>query len=78
MAWILASMVVWILYPSLAGIVVRSRVESAFYVWVNGEQVGYSEDSYTAAEFDISKYLKRLLPQVLRFDTVHPDRKSVV
>ena len=33
-------------------------VESAFYVWVNGEQVGYSEDSYTAAEFDISKYLK--------------------
>ena len=32
-------------------------VESAFYVWVNGELVGYSEDSYTAAEFDISKYL---------------------
>ena len=33
-------------------------VESAMYVWVNGEYVGYSEDSYTAAEFDISKYLK--------------------
>ncbi len=33
-------------------------VESAFYVWVNGEKVGYSEDSYTPAEFDISKYLK--------------------
>lgn len=32
-------------------------VESAFYVWVNGQSVGYSEDSYTAAEFDISKYL---------------------
>lgn len=32
-------------------------VESAFYVWVNGEKVGYSEDSYTPAEFDISKYL---------------------
>ena len=32
-------------------------VESAFYVWVNGELVGYSEDSYTAAEFDISSYL---------------------
>lgn len=32
-------------------------VESAFYVWINGEKVGYSEDSYTAAEFDISKYL---------------------
>ena len=32
-------------------------VDSCFYVWVNGELVGYSEDSYTAAEFDISKYL---------------------
>ena len=29
-------------------------VESAFYVWVNGEYAGYSEDSYTAAEFNIS------------------------
>lgn len=33
-------------------------VESAFYLWINGEKVGYSEDSYTPAEFDISKYLK--------------------
>lgn len=32
-------------------------VESAFYVWVNGQKVGYSEDSFTASEFDISKYL---------------------
>lgn len=32
-------------------------VESAFNLWVNGEFVGYSEDSYTAAEFDITKYL---------------------
>ncbi len=32
-------------------------VESAFYVWINGEEVGYSEDSYTPAEFDISEYL---------------------
>ncbi|MFT3785126.1 MAG: glycoside hydrolase family 2 TIM barrel-domain containing protein [Tepidisphaeraceae bacterium] len=32
--------------------------ESAMYVWVNGEKVGYSEDSYTPAEFDITKYLK--------------------
>lgn len=32
-------------------------VESAFYVWVNGNFVGYSEDSYTAAEFNITKYL---------------------
>lgn len=32
-------------------------VESCFYLWVNGEFVGYSEDSFTPAEFDISKYL---------------------
>ena len=33
-------------------------VESAFYCWVNGELVGYSEDSRLSAEFMISKYLK--------------------
>ena len=33
-------------------------VESAFYVWVNGELVGYSQDSFTPAEFDISPYVK--------------------
>ncbi len=33
-------------------------VESAFYLWVNGQRVGYSEDSRTPAEFDITKYLK--------------------
>lgn len=32
-------------------------VESAFYVWVNGEMVGYSEDSFTPAEFDLTPYL---------------------
>ncbi len=32
-------------------------VESAFYLWVNGQKVGYSEDSYTASEFDITPYL---------------------
>ncbi|MEH7179299.1 glycoside hydrolase family 2 TIM barrel-domain containing protein [Neobacillus vireti] len=32
-------------------------VESAFYVWVNGDLVGYGEDSFTASEFDISPYL---------------------
>ncbi len=32
-------------------------VESAFYLWVNGQYVGYSEDSYTPSEFDISPYL---------------------
>jgi beta-galactosidase len=33
-------------------------VKSAFFIWVNGEKVGYSEDSKLAAEFDITKYLK--------------------
>jgi beta-galactosidase len=33
-------------------------VESAFYVWVNGQQVGYSEDSFTAKDFNITPYLK--------------------
>ena len=34
-------------------------VDSAFYVWVNGRQVGYSEDSRTASEFDITEYLNK-------------------
>lgn len=33
-------------------------VNAAFYLWVNGEMVGYSEGSRTPAEFDISPYLK--------------------
>lgn len=33
-------------------------VSSAFYVWVNGEMVGYNEDSKVPAEFNITKYLK--------------------
>lgn len=32
-------------------------VSSAFYLWVNGEKVGYSQDSRSPAEFDITKYL---------------------
>jgi hypothetical protein len=30
-------------------------VDSAFYVWVNGRRVGYSEDSRTPVEFDITR-----------------------
>lgn len=33
-------------------------VKSVFYVWVNGQKVGYSEDSRTAAEFNITPYLQ--------------------
>lgn len=32
-------------------------VESAFYLWINGDMAGYSEDSFTPAEFDITPYL---------------------
>lgn len=33
-------------------------VEQAFYVWMNGEFVGYAEDSFTLSEFDITPYVK--------------------
>ncbi|HYX42053.1 MAG TPA: hypothetical protein VE821_10170, partial [Pyrinomonadaceae bacterium] len=33
-------------------------VNSAFYVWVNGQRVGYSEDSRLPSEFDITRYLQ--------------------
>ncbi|WP_276483279.1 glycoside hydrolase family 2 TIM barrel-domain containing protein [Paraflavitalea pollutisoli] len=33
-------------------------VKSAFFIWVNGVQVGYSEDSKLAAEFDITRYVQ--------------------
>ncbi len=33
-------------------------VESGYALWVNGEYVGYSEDSFTPSDFDITKYLK--------------------
>ncbi len=33
-------------------------VKSAMYVWVNGEKVGYSQNSMSPAEFDITKYVK--------------------
>ncbi|MFJ5260440.1 glycoside hydrolase family 2 TIM barrel-domain containing protein [Streptomyces sp. NPDC088387] len=32
-------------------------VKSAHYVWINGELVGYHEDSYTPAEYDITDHL---------------------
>ena len=33
-------------------------VDSAFYVWVNGRRIGYSEDSRTPAEFDVTPALR--------------------
>ena len=32
-------------------------VGHGFYLWVNGQRVGYSEDSYVPAEFNITNYL---------------------
>ena len=32
-------------------------VESAFYLWINGQRVGFSTGSRTDAEFDITKYV---------------------
>ena len=34
-------------------------VDSAFYLWLNGQKVGYSQGSRTPAEFDLSPYLKQ-------------------
>jgi beta-galactosidase len=34
-------------------------VSSAFYTWVNGERVGYSQDSRTPAVFDITDFLRQ-------------------
>ena len=33
-------------------------VHSAFYVWVNGLKVGYSQNSMSPAEFDVTKYVR--------------------
>lgn len=32
-------------------------MDAAFYLWVNGVQVGYAEDSFTTDEFDITDYV---------------------
>lgn len=46
-------------------------INSAGYLWINGKYVGYSEDSKTPAEWDITKYLmpgeNQLAFQVIRW-----------
>ncbi|MFC8225018.1 glycoside hydrolase family 2 TIM barrel-domain containing protein [Streptomyces sp. NPDC057287] len=46
-------------------------VKSAHYVWINGEPVGYREDSYTSAEYDITTHLvpgrNQIAVEVYRF-----------
>ena len=39
-------------------------VKSAFYLWINGNFVGYSEGSKTPAEFDVTKYLNGKVNQI--------------
>ncbi|MFY0598701.1 MAG: DUF4981 domain-containing protein [Cyclobacteriaceae bacterium] len=34
-------------------------VKSAFYLWINGEKVGYSQGSKLPSEFNITKYIKQ-------------------
>jgi beta-galactosidase len=48
-------------------------VDAGFFIWVNGQKVGYSVNSRNAAEFDLTKYLKpgknTLALEVYRFTT---------
>jgi beta-galactosidase len=39
--------------------IVFNGVDSAFYLYVNGQRVGYSQDSRTPAEFNLTPYLKK-------------------
>ena len=34
-------------------------VQSAMYLWINGQKVGYSENSMSPAEFDITKHIRK-------------------
>ncbi|WP_114196315.1 beta-galactosidase [Edaphovirga cremea] len=51
--------------------IIFDGVNSAFYLWCNGEMVGYSQDSRLPAEFDLSPFLhagdNRLAVMVLRW-----------
>ncbi len=48
-------------------------VKSAHYVWINGELVGYDEDSFTPSEYDITDHLKpgtnQIAVEVYRYPT---------
>lgn len=48
-------------------------VETAFFLWLNGHFVGYSEDSFTPSEFNITQFIKekdnKLAVEVYRYST---------
>lgn len=49
------------LEPELSGKPVRicfEGVEQAMYLWLNGEFIGYAEDSFTPSEFDLTPYIR--------------------
>lgn len=52
-------------------ILLFESVDSAFYTWINGQEVGYSQDSRLPAEFDITSYIhpgeNTLAVQVMRY-----------
>ena len=57
-------------------------VESAYYVWVNGELAGYAEDSRLPSHFNITKLLKkgnnRLAVKVFRYSDGLPGRPGLL
>lgn len=59
------------LRPNSQQILHFGAVKSAFYAWLNGKYLGYSEGSKTPTEFDVSKFIKagknQLAVKVLRF-----------
>lgn len=49
------------LAPGLCGkrVVIRFEgVEQAMYLWINGQFVGYAEDTFTPSEFDLTPYIR--------------------
>lgn len=53
--------------------IVFHGVESAITVWINGNFIGYSEDSFTPSSFDITKYIQeganKIAVNVYRFSS---------
>ncbi len=52
-------------------LLVFESVDSAFYLWINGQEAGYSQDSRLPAEFDITSFVRAgentLAVQVMRY-----------
>ena len=49
------------LKPTMIGKRIRicfEGVEEAMYLWINGQFVGYAEDSFTPSEFDLTPYIR--------------------